>query len=216
MNIRKSLRLILLITVCGGVFGVLGKSILAPAAMDPTQKKFEFPSKVPLTGWQPEKSKNASDPVGKVYFYSKNNQKLKFEMYYVADASLNEKYFRQFGSERITSGNELKQTVQRQNQEGYYSLSVEGEIAYLRTCISPSGQSTITHDQFMRNRYENDFSFDRILPWLMGQVTLRDHRCLWAHLSLPLDKHSPKLAYQTLETAWVPWHAWWRNKFPDH
>jgi len=215
MSPRQSLRLILLITVCAGVLGALGKSILAPAAMNPPSKPFNFPVTVPLAGWQPSQSTPASDPLGRTYHYRNSNQELKLEMYYVTDADTNEKYFRQFGFQPTATSTGLNQRVQRQNQSGYYSLSVEDNSAYLRACINPSGQSTTTHEQFMHNRYTNDFKIDRILPWLMGQVTLRDHRCLWAHLSIPLDQQSPKMAYQTLETAWTPWHTWWHHKFPQ-
>jgi cyanosortase A-associated protein len=48
----------------------------------------------------------------------------------------------------------------------------------------------------------------------LGQEGLKDRRCLWAHLSVPLKNSSPEAAYQVLEKAWFSWYQWWQPRFP--
>lgn len=85
--------------------------------------------------------------------------------------------------------------------------------AYLDACINPQGGSTFTSDLFDANRIRYDLQFARLLPWLLGHQELRDKRCLWTHLSIPLDRSSSD-AYVSLEQAWFSWHKWWSSRFP--
>ena len=41
--------------------------------------------------------------------------------------------------------------------------------------------------QFIHNRYTNDFTLSRVLPWVLGKEVLKDDRCVWAQLSTPLN-----------------------------
>ena len=56
----------------------------------------------------------------------------------------------------------------------------------------------------------------QILPWLLGFAEFRDKRCLWTHLSMPLNSpYTKEKTYQTIETIWFDWHSWWRSHYPD-
>ncbi|NJM68569.1 MAG: cyanoexosortase A system-associated protein [Acaryochloris sp. RU_4_1] len=184
---------------------------MSPSLEQEAARTFVFPTGIPLPGWQPSGSEELNEPSGHIYRYGKDGHQLDLQMYYVIDANTNQKYFRQYDP---TSTDVSTTIIQRENQQGFYRLSTEKNRAYLRACIDPQGRSTITYDQFIRNRYVNDLQFRRILPWILGQVTLRDHRCLWTHLSVPIQGTSPDPAYEILEVAWVPWQRWWKSHFP--
>jgi cyanosortase A-associated protein len=79
--------------------------------------------------------------------------------------------------------------------------------AYLDACINSRGGSTFTEEQFRANRIQYDVQFNRLLPWLLGQQELRDQRCLWTHLSIPLNQSSPESSYHILENAWFSWYS---------
>jgi cyanosortase A-associated protein len=208
----KPIRLLLLVATCGGVFWGFGQSIFSPQSTEQEQLSFVLPSDVPLPGWQLLDSRAVVNPSGRIYQYRRNNLQVKLEVYYVTDAEANQDLFRQYSPSSLLAN---VPTLVQHNQQGFYSLSVEQSRAYLRTCINPRGESTITYDQFVRNRYLDDLKFSRLLPWLLGQVSLRDHRCLWTHLSIPVKGESPQPAYRNLEKVWTPWHKWWQEQFPE-
>jgi len=85
----------------------------------------------------------------------------------------------------------------------------------LRSCINPRGPGVITYEQFIQNRYTYDWQPSRLLPVLLGQEPLRDHRCLWTYLSLPLENLSEQQAYSILEEVWLSWYQWWHPRFPN-
>ncbi len=76
--------------------------------------------------------------------------------------------------------------LRQQANTGFYNLFTYQQRAYLSTCINSRGGSTVTAPQFRRNRLIYDMRLGRLFPWLVGQGTIRDRRCLWAHLSVPL------------------------------
>lgn len=213
MSVWPPIRLLLLMTTCGGVlWGLRATLVISPSLEQEVEGKFAFPTDVPLSGWQPLGSEEIEKPSGHIYRYGKDNHRLDLQMNYVIDANANQKYFRQYDP---TSTDVSTTIIQRESQQGFYHLSTEKNRAYLRACIDPQGRSTITYDQFIRNRYVNDLQFKRILPWVLGEVTLRDHRCLWTHLSIPIQGTSPDPAYEILEAAWFPWQTWWKGHFPE-
>jgi cyanosortase A-associated protein len=101
---------------------------------------------------------------------------------------------------------------------GFYSLFVDKKTAYFGTCINPQGITTVTGDQFHANSNPNPIAngipFDRLLPWILGQQTLRDSRCLWTLLSTPIDSAAPDATIETLEKVGVNWIRWWQVHFP--
>jgi cyanosortase A-associated protein len=214
MKFWQPLRTSLLILTFGTVLLVFGKSVVSPASKELTETPFVFPSEVPLPGWQPVKSQVVEDTIPRnLYEYTSANLLLEIEMQYVDHPHVNEKLFRQYDP-RLSSPEKLESVLKQQDQTGFYSLEIAENRAYLRSCINPNSPSAIIYEQFIQNRYTYDLKVSRLLPILLGQEPLRDHRCLWTHLSVPLDDLSTEQAYLILEKAWLSWYQWWQPQFP--
>ena len=88
--------------------------------------------------------------------------------------------------------------------------------AYLIACMNSRGGSTLTRQEFNDNRERYDLVSDRTIPWLLGQQSFQDKRCVWAHLSIPLQNFASEDSYETLEKAWFDWYQWWHPRFPEY
>lgn len=215
-------RISFLAVIFGGVLFVLGKSILADQVGNSTIGSSVLPSQVPLAGWQPLASRplqsqtvrNPKSPFGRQYQYIRNGLPLEIEMRYIIDTDGDIMFFLQnFTSIPPTAA--LISNMHQHKGVGFYSLftTVQGK-AYLSTCINPRGGTTVTAQQFMQNRNSQDLKLERFLPWLLGREQLRDPRCLWANMSIPVKEASPVQAYQILEDAWFSVYPWWQQRFP--
>lgn len=217
MIVWKHPRLIFLIAIFSTVLGVLVKSILFPATSK-TTTPFSFPVTIPLQGWESLPSSTLVDSSGarippslsgRRYQYIKNNLTLNIEMRYFVNTSGEVKNFiKSYESISVSPAIRQKEGI------GFYGLFTNQDKAYLSACINPHGFSTFTERQFKQNRNVYDLQFNRLLPWLLGQENLKDERCLWTSLSIPLKQSSPEMAYQNLENAWFSWHQWWSPRFP--
>lgn len=219
----EKVRILLLAVIFGSVFFVLFRTILAPTQGNSTVTPFVFPTAVPLPKWQLSSSYPLANPItsspkflsGRHYRYIQNDLTLDIEMRYVVDTQGDVKDFIKNYSSMPPSSGQLELVLLRQERVGFYSLGAYQQRAYLSTCINSRGGSTVTEAQFTQNRYTYDLRLGRLLPWLLGSGTLRDGRCLWANLSIPLKNSLPESAYQTLEKAWESWYQWWRPRFPQ-
>jgi cyanosortase A-associated protein len=213
----KQARISFLVVIFGSVLFVLGKSILTPSVTKySTAASFVFPEKVPLDGWQPlasrpllESNAELLPAAQKHYQYARNGQILDIEMRYFTGTDGDVSSFIRNYTSLVPS-----LILREQASLGYYGLFVNRQRAYLSACINPRGGSTVTDEQFEQNRYFYDVRLNRLLPWLLGQESLIDNRCLWAHLSVPLKNSSPETAYQVLENVWFSWYEWWHPRFP--
>lgn len=216
-NYWKPLRLSLLAITCGGVLFVTLKSILVPATK-PSPSPFEFPQSVPLTNWQAvessplQVSQDSNILAARLYRYQKNGLPLEIEMRYVVNT--NGSVEGMMRGHSILKSSPGKLTVDQIEGVGYHGFLVRENRVYLNTCINPRGGSTVTDEQFRYNRNTYDIELGRLLPWLVGQASLQDVRCLWTQMSIPLQQETPKDAEKMLETAWVSWHRWWQPRFP--
>ncbi|MDJ0595141.1 MAG: cyanoexosortase A system-associated protein [Pleurocapsa sp. MO_226.B13] len=216
-------RTILLIATAIAVALTLGKSIIAPEVQSFQVADYTFPESLPLPQWKFSFSKPVNPNLvrspasisgkfmaGKHYRYRQNERYLEIEMRYLVDTNGDLKSF-------ITSQTgELSPGLRQDSEGGFYSLYADEDKAYLNACINPHGVSTVTSDQFNRNLTIHNTRIENILPWLLGQAEFRDKRCLWAHLSLPLDRDvSLDETYRRLETVWSDWYGWWRSHFPQ-
>ncbi|MEL7079352.1 MAG: cyanoexosortase A system-associated protein [Cyanobacteria bacterium J06648_1] len=200
----------------------LGKSIANPDIASPAVANYSFPESVHLSQWQLAKSSeihpHSPQPkayisgdfvAGRHYRYRGNQQSLDIEMRYFANTDGNLKDF-------VTSQTGELSTALKQSRRGVYSLYSYENRAYLSTCINPHGNSTITSDEFKRNLMVHDTRIDSVLPWLLGKAEFRDKRCLWAHLSMPLDRNIlTQDTYSDLETAWSNWYDYWQSNYPQ-
>ncbi|NEO10460.1 MAG: cyanoexosortase A system-associated protein [Moorea sp. SIO3I8] len=217
----KSLRIWLLAFVFGATLSVMGKVIWYPTTSARPITPFEFPATVPLPEWQPLESQGLTGQTavdktlqaGKHYRYIQNDLPLDIKMRYLVQSGgdINKFLQKYIGIEPASQ--EL--IVSRQQKKiGFHRLFVYQERAYLSSCINPRGGSMVTSYQFKKNRDIYDVRSRRLLLWLLGQVKLQDNRCLWAHLSIPLENSSPEAAYQVLENVWPDWYDWWYLHFP--
>jgi len=210
MSPWQSLRIPFLAAVLGGVCLVLGKSIFDPSMGKPTP--YTFPAQVPLSGWQAEAaaSDDSTSRQGS-YRYRQGGEVLEIEMRYLTDTNGD---FRAFLQDHAVRPVPAHQVLMRQQQTGFYGLSRHQGRAYLTACINPLGGSTLTREQFLQNRQTHDLQPHRLWAWLLAQADLRDRRCLWAHLSLPLNAAAPQATEQKLEMAWLDWYRFWQPRFP--
>ena len=217
----KLVRIGLLATTFAGVLLVLVKSIFYPASSDRTRYPFEFPPEVALPGWQSLESKSlvpTEDSVflsARNYQYVQNNRSLEIKMYYVIvdDASGIQEVLEQhgYGSWVIS-----KAQMQENKQIGFYAFWQSEQQVNLGACINPYGDSTVTTDQFGQNHNVSALKLRRIVPWLLGTDSLRDLRCLWTTLSMPLETgESVEKVYPILEEAWFSWYDSWQPRFPE-
>jgi cyanosortase A-associated protein len=222
MTAWKQMRVPLVAIVCGSVLLTLGKILLAPATVSYTAVAVTLPAAVPLADWQALASRplatssiaGAQIVAARQYQYQQSNLSLAIEMRYLAATHGDLKILMQ-ELNVASAPRQLQQMQLRQQQTGSYSLVSDQKRAYLNACITPQGSSTATGQQFMQHVYIQGLQPLHLLAWLSGQKPLRDQRCLWAMLSLELKQAPLEVAYQQLEDAWMPWHQWWRSRFPE-
>jgi cyanosortase A-associated protein len=226
MSLWKQLRIPLLILTFANILFVFGRSVLDPSIGKRTLTPFVFPPVVPLPQWQlvasqPLKAETVELQAfgklvlpGREYRYIQNDLPLDIKMRYQVETDGDFKEFIKKHTNIKFSLNQPLPDVRQHEQLGFYGLFVYQKRAYLNACINSRGGSTFTKEQFNYNRIHHDTQFNRLLAWLLVQQPLRDKRCLWTHLSVPLNRSSPESAYVILEKAWFSWYQWWRPRFP--
>lgn len=218
MKSQLSLRGLLLVLSLSSALLAFGKVAFFPAPVSHSSASFVFPEQVPLPGWQAVSSKalisqnvySSKQLGGMRYQYLKGSTILDVEMRYFDNTNGDVSDF----LKTRTSISGLQANQQKHSADGYYRLFLTQERAYLSACINANGGSTVTSNQFKKNRNTYDIR-NRLLPWLLGQGNLQDNRCLWALLSIPVRPSSPETAYQNLESAWLIWYQRWNHTFPD-
>lgn len=214
----SSLRIWLLAATFSGITIVLAKSVLYPAG-DRQVTPFEFPIAIPLAKWQQldnaplEKPEEKNVSVGMGYKFIKENIVLDIEMRYITSKEADvKKLMEKYGGDRPYPNNF---PLREQEGVGFYSVWGTPEQTYLSACINPQGGTTVTGEQFRKNRNIYDLRPIRIWYWLLGKGELRDWRCLWAVLSVPIEPTSSQEdAEQILLDAWLSWYEWWQPRFP--
>jgi cyanosortase A-associated protein len=225
MSFAKFSRQGLLVALSATAIGVLGYLLVAnPPVTRRSATAFQFPKRVPLAEWQllqsrllpATKQNNQTTSPGWRYRYQRYTQVLNIDLRYITDPQTSSQdlkhLLRQFTS---ISPAIIQAAQQRQNPElGYYSLLTDSNTYYLSTCINPQGGSTVTRQQFQLNRRQKDIQLNRLLPWILGQAPLMDHRCLWTLLALPRNQSPPLATEETLEVVGTRWIRWWQDHFP--
>ena len=95
---------------------------------------------------------------------------------------------------------------------GYHQVQADDGTAWLDVCLDARGHATATPDQFDTNRRLYDRTLPRMVQWILARQPLEDRRCLWFHLSIPLDSMSEQEAFQSLESFWADWRGQWRGR----
>lgn len=220
MNRWDKIRLSLLATTTVAIGFVLLKSLGTPHFVERKETFFVFPETVSLKGWQPAAStraesltSNSKDKVfGRDYRYLQNNLSLDIQMRYLPGSKGN--------VERLVKGiakSDRKVSVETRKRLGVgsYGVFVYEKKASLSACINPHGYSTFNAREFLQNQITLDVLVRRFIPWLLSGESLRDRRCLWVKLSVPLKDDSPEEAYSTLEQVWLDWYRLWRPRLSD-
>jgi cyanosortase A-associated protein len=218
----QQLRTLFLAATFFGLLSILGKSVSDPTLGKPTA--YNFPTIVPLPGWQTQTSiptltkttkKEQLFSKSKDYRYSqKKDYQLAVHMQYVVGTSGDAQLFIKNSTDIPVHTNQLAIATRHQDKIGFYQLFTYQNQAHLISCINPQGESTVTKKQFFDNRNTYDLQPKNIGLWLAGQKDLRDRRCLWSHLSMPLERTTTKEAYHQLEKTWFALYQWWSPRFP--
>jgi len=223
INSRLSNRQIFLAAIVVGLIGVVMKLGLDPKAANRQPSNFSFPQSVPIPRWQLSSSKAIAPENPKLeeffldiyeYEYTQATPPpLKIGMYYTLSTRGESSGFLAKRFKIDTAVIPIVQDFKGSAETGYYSLYNYKGRSHLLSCINPQGVSTVTSAQFMANRNRYDFQPRRYLAWILGQESLRDFRCLWVEISMPVE---PSIAYPILEKVWVGWYQYWQNKFPTY
>ena len=216
MSFSKQLRMPLLVITNAFVILVLGKIVLAPSSLKDTL----FPPTVPLPKWQLIESIETKPISGKPwilperhYRYTQNQLLLDIYMRYVDPSDGDVKQLIDKHTSIQFSAAQPTLSIRQKAGVGFYGVYVYQQRAYLDACINPRGSSTFTAEQFSNNRKLYELQFNRLLGYLLTDTPLRERRCLWSHLSIPLKDASPEVAYNNLETSWFSWYKWWSSRF---
>jgi cyanosortase A-associated protein len=223
---HRQWRINLLAATCTSICLVTVYSLFDPTAGKRQETTFIFPDRVPLPSWQAiatemlsEQRKDLTDEderlnSGKRYSYLNNNIPLEIEMHYLVGTRGD---IRQYSEQQqlIPAKVLAQKKIQQINNKGFYALFSDQHKAYLSSCINSRGGSTVTMQQFSKNRYAYDLKANLFVPWLLGTETLRDRRCLWTQMSIPINNLNLNQAEQILKTAWIDWYSWWQPRFPD-
>ncbi len=221
MILQKQLRMPLVALANALVILVIGKILLAPAPaiLKQTPTTMALPPVVPLPNWQLVKSESLPPHAFIVanwhYKYIQNQLPLDIDMRYVEETDGDVKQLiGKYASKELAAA-QPNLSVREYSGVGFYGVYVYQQQAYLDACINPRGASTFTAEQFSYNRRHYELQFNRLLAYLLKDEPLRERRCLWSHLSVPLNDNSTESAYDNLETAWVSWYKWWYSHFPQ-
>lgn len=227
---RSKLRVSILMLIFLGISSSFIQLVFfTPQRQEQEFSVFKFPDSVPLHLWEskasqtlPPKHKNDSK-VEKAthviqahrYTFSKPTKTLIIDTRYIVktDGEV-AKYLNQFYDWKTSDG-QLTKSMHLEKGIGYYSLNVQAGNAILTSCINPNGPSTVLGRQFVTNRNTQDFKLNRLIPWFKNQISLKDERCLWVYMSLPLEETTnQEQTFKTLNDAWVNWYKWWKTRFP--
>ncbi len=215
-----------LAATCAGMCLVTAYSFIEPTAGNRQAASFIFPDSVTLNSWQPKAGESLTEEKTEIenkqdliqssrsYTYSKDGILLRVEIRYLVGT-------RGDISNLIQEQTGIPPAVIKQAEEqqlagvGFHTRFVYQDRAYLSSCINPSGSSTVTGKQFSQNLYANSLNYDLLLAWLLGKASIRDRRCLWTQLSIPVTELESEKAYSILEKAWQEWYGWWQPRFPS-
>jgi cyanosortase A-associated protein len=214
MNFWERIRVLLLSATGISTLVVLANISFSPTLGKNSFSEYTLPQTVVLPDWQflksedlpktpPEKlSRNDAIPSAKRYQFTQHKLSLELESHYVmhTDGNLN-RLIERYKKIPISSMNPSA-SIRKKSRVGFYGLSSFRNQTYLDACINQRPGSTFTQAQFMANQTSYRMHPQQIIALLWGQERLNDHRCLWVHLALPMDKTSPKSTEAMLEKAW--------------
>jgi cyanosortase A-associated protein len=213
MILWKQIRVLLL-----GVTGISTLVVLAKISFSPTLGKNPFseyvlPQTISLPNGQfikshdlpktPPEGLSRNDAIvsAKRYQWMQKNITLEVETRYVVntDGDLNRLVARY---QNFPISSNALTAIREKPGIGFYGISSFQEKSYLDACINRRRGSTFTQAQFIASQTRYSLDPQQMVALLWGKERLNDHRCLWVHVALPLDRTSPKSTEIRLEKAW--------------
>ena len=204
--------------------GIILTAIFLIATKININNSINLPDQLSLTNWQQINVSSLQEQKiyldtqkffivksGKNYSYINNNQQLDVEMRYMINTRGNNNPFLDAKNPDFLKIRNLPKKVIFSPKIGYSNLYSDGNKGFLLSCVNPRGGGTVNSQQFMQNRYQYDLSFNRFLPWIFGQDVLRDDRCLWTQLSVPVKGRQPDDIYSVLESIWLENYWKWQS-----
>lgn len=208
------LRIYLLFFILGTTLAVLGKILFFPQKIQSLDQKFAFPSSVALSQWEFVSSTSITSILQRYnYRQGDNTLMIDAEIQSRSEGSINRMLMTYYKLKPAT----LPFIQTYLPNQGYTASFKLKDRLYLTACLNPIGDSTITEQQFISNRYKFGWGISRTFLWLIGQQDLFDGRCLWTIISSPLPD-SPtesdlQKTYLKLEQAWFDWSHFWKGRW---
>ena len=96
-----------------------------------------------------------------------------------------------------------------QTADGSYKyINQKGEDS-IQAVIDARGETVVTHEQFIRNRYQYFLRPSSMLRWLIGQESITgDHDCFLTELSMPTEPTSAVSTPSLLKSTWQDLSQW--------
>lgn len=223
INKWDGFRIALIAVAISGVAVVLSNEFLSNKNESKAAINIKFPETIPLPNWQAisssdltAKNEDQSD-LGRLYQYHNGQEKLKIDARYQLYTDSNASRLLMV-YEGIPPATILPKTKYIKDLGHYYLFDYKDQ-AYLSACLPPKGETSVTQQQYVNNRYRYGWSIPRSFFWLIGQQDLFESRCLWTVVSMPVDTYASAdatdKAFEQLEKAWFAWFDWWqKNPFP--
>lgn len=203
---------------------VLLKLVVTPV-QKPSPPTYTFPASVPLSRWQfvqatpiglqklytPSLATSVDDLTiaGQSYRYRRNAQPIDIEM----------RYFRDYSSvsdilKESTIQHDSIDFTSARSTVGAHAIYQRSNRLFITACIPATPETTITDGELRGAQNRPGVMLHRSIPWFLGQKPLRDLRCLWTRISMPINATSPATTEQELAQAWIEWVQWWQNNYP--
>ncbi|WP_017714667.1 hypothetical protein [Prochlorothrix hollandica] len=227
-------RIILLGTTLGGILLLLGipkgwmtaKPVQLPDRLDLTSSSFslEWQEKETLKldiDSEPTAQYNLEPWEGKRYIFRsslENHHDDQAELFvdvffpnFDQQAPLATQSFLKLILKDLGSDVELDLKTDYHSLMGNYVEFIYQDRAYLTTCIPPQGQTLInTQQQFEAQGLQNKTPIDW-LQWLAGIKDLRDWRCIWINISIPISSEQSDPQVELLQQLGLFLYQKWSN-----
>ncbi len=204
--------------------GITIATLLMPQVGRREIKSLQFPSQVTLSGWEEQNSVSLVDNPetglqlhrlrsGQKYHYQQQGTEVTAALRFFSPTFGNiEHYVKKTDDPPLQKAYAQGKTSYLPDL-GTYRLFNDQETAYLSACLTPEGESTINVAAYVNKTNRGIFNWETLIPRLLGQRSLRERRCLWVHLSTPLQQDSPEDSYRRLESVFKTGYSQWQGLF---
>ncbi|QDZ41234.1 cyanoexosortase A system-associated protein [Euhalothece natronophila Z-M001] len=203
---------------------VTAVTVIVPEVGRREMSPLRFPSQITLAGWNLENSEPLVDEPetelslhrlrsGQEYEYQQGDNEIAIALRLYSPTFGNvESYVRRiYGSSHREAYREGEDRYL--SGIGNYRVFHDEETAYLTACVAPEGESTVSVSDYVNQTNATVFSPQGVIPRVLAQRSLRERRCLWVHLSTPLQGESPEAREEVLEEAFEEGFPKWQRLF---